>query len=112
MEVVNYQEMILTYNEYIVKVEKGCLYIANELRQGNKNALNEIINFSEGMEWLILVSRELKNENIETNLNEKNLLTYLKEINDAIQQDDLYLVADLFEYEIAAYFKNPAMIEG
>lgn len=111
MNEINYQEIIETFNEYILKVEQGCLYIANELREGHREALQEVANFSEGIEWLIVMSRELKKENITTFL-EEQLSNYLKEINQALQQDDLYLVADLFEYELAEYFKNPALIEG
>lgn len=112
MNEINYQEIIEIFNEYILKVEQGCLYIANELREGHREALQEVANFSEGIEWLIVMSRELKKENITTFLEEEQLINYLKEINQALQQDDLYLVADLFEYELAEYFKNPALIEG
>jgi len=112
MNEINYQEIIETFNEYILKVEQGCLYIANELREEHREALQEVANFSEGIEWLIVMSRELKKENITTFLEEEQLINYLKEINQALQQDDLYLVADLFEYELAEYFKNPALIEG
>lgn len=112
MKEIDYQEIITSYNDYIVKIEKGCIYIANELRQGNKKAMKNIIDFSEGLEWLILTSRELRKENVETNLDESYLIDQLQELNYAIQQDDLFLVADLFEYEMADYFKSPVLIKG
>lgn len=112
MSEINVEEIIELYNGYIIKISPGCVYIATELQKNNKNILNEIKNFSEGIEWLILASKRLKEHSIITNLNEENLIVFLKEINEALEIDDMVLVADLFEYEIAEYFKNPVLIEG
>lgn len=112
MPEINYQEIITTFNTYISKLERGCIYIAHEMRNENKEILQEIANFAEGIEWLIIMSRELKNVEIMPFLEEEKLVNYLKEITEAIQREDFYLVADLFEYEIAEYFKNPVLIEG
>lgn len=112
MSEVNMQELMESYNEYILKLEAGCLFIAEELRMNKEDAIQHIYNFSEGMEWLILVSRKFKEQQIEVELDEAKLIAQLQEINEAIQRKDMNLVADLFEYEIAEYFNTPKLIEG
>lgn len=109
---VDLTEIINMYNEYILKIENGCLYIAEKLREEDKECLNSIIDFSEGIEWIIIANEEISKNNIQTYLDKDLLIRYLENINEAIEKNDLFLIADLFEYEIAEYFKNPALIEG
>lgn len=95
-----------SYDEYIEKVPAGCIKIAEELRKENMDILKSIIDFSEGMEWLITVSEYLYEQGVNTNLSQSHLMDYLNNINEALIQEDFYLVADLFEYEIADYFEK------
>lgn len=95
-----------SYNEYIEKVPAGCIKIAEELRKENMDILKSIIDFSEGMEWLITVNEHFAEQGFQMELNQAMLIDYLNNINEALMQEDFYLVADLFEYEIADYFEK------
>lgn len=95
-----------SYDEYIEKVPAGCIKIAEELRKENMDILKSIIDFSEGMEWLIAVNNHFTEQGIQMELNQPLLIDYLNNINEALMQEDFYLVADLFEYEIADYFEK------
>lgn len=106
-------ELITSYNNYIRKLSKGCLVISELLREEKYvQALENIANFSEGINWIIQVRKELKNEIGIFQLNLKEIEGFLNEINEGLEIQDYVLVADLFEYELAEYFKNPALIEG
>lgn len=95
-----------SYNEYIAKIPNGCIKIAQELRKENMDILKSIIDFSEGMEWLIAVNNHFTEQGVQMELNQSMLIDYLNNINEALIQEDFYLVADLFEYEIADYFEK------
>lgn len=46
-------EIVDEYYKYIAKIPAGLQYIADSLRSGNvPTALNEILNFSEGITWI------------------------------------------------------------
>lgn len=96
-----------SYYEYISKVETGCLTIANQLRIGNMNeAFSGIMNLAEGIQWLLSVEQLMlaNNYKIKSRINEAN--DYLKDINEALENEDYVQVADLFEYEIHEIFSS------
>ena len=105
-ESITLEDLKSSYDEYIKKVPSGSISIAEELRKENMDILKSIIDFSEGIEWLITVGGYLKDNAIEINLDKELLIDYLNNINEALIQEDFYLVADLFEYEIADYFEK------
>ena len=104
-------ELVADFNDYIKRVEAGSVTIANLLRENEtKSALNSISSFVEGMNWLIVVSKHLKEHKIDTTFNEQKVITYFEEINEGLSVQDYFLVADLFEYEIATYFQELPLI--
>lgn len=95
------------YYDYVTKIQKGCQVISDSLREGKLNvAIESIIDFSEGLRWLLSVEDSMMNNQykIESSINDAS--KYLNEINNALEQQDFVLVADLFEYEIKSIFKD------
>lgn len=100
-------ETIESYNNYLARLPEGCLQIANKLREEQLQiALNEISNFSEGVSWLLEVGTLLIQNDVAVKIDINRIQHFFVEINDALQIEDYNLVADLFEYEIADFFKN------
>lgn len=100
-------EVIESYNEYLMKVPTGSLLIANTVREDNKElALQMILEFSEGVSWLVEATQLLSLNNIEVRFEVEKIMEFLEEINSGLEIQDYVLVADLFEYEIAPFFEE------
>lgn len=111
------QELIIdtinSFNEYLLKLPKGCNEIANLLRVNNiPEALISIMNFTEGTMWLVKVNDLLIKSGVEYNLQSDRINDFLNEINTGLQIQDYVLVADIFEYEIAPFFEESEGIKG
>lgn len=105
-------ESVESYNEYLVKVPAGCLAIAEHLRNEEVHeALQIILQFSEGAMWLVDASTALQNLDVAVVLPVEKIHEFLNEINSGLEIQDYVLVADLFEYEIAPFFENCTTIE-
>ncbi|MEC1178882.1 hypothetical protein P9B03_10335 [Metasolibacillus meyeri] len=100
-------DVIVSFNEYVGKVPDGCNYIEERLRLDNvKEGLDAIKDFSEGMLWLVDAAELLKQNEINVEFDIKDIMEFLNEINEALMNEDMYLVADLFIYEIKPYFEK------
>ncbi|WP_369381010.1 hypothetical protein [Lysinibacillus fusiformis] len=98
-------EIVDEYYKYIAKIPAGLQYIADSLRSDNvQTALNEILNFSEGITWIKQMEEILSDQGVNTNLNKQQLEGYLNLINEGLEKQDFVLVADIFEYEMLPYF--------
>ncbi|MCP1143740.1 hypothetical protein [Lysinibacillus endophyticus] len=96
-----------SYYEYVSKIAPGCEAIANQLRLGEINdALHLIINFAEGLSWLLSVEEKMKEYELKINSRIGEAQSFLKEINHELEQGDYITVADLFEYEIYPLFSS------
>ncbi|MGG2075408.1 hypothetical protein AB1J28_18830 [Lysinibacillus irui] len=106
-------ETIESYNNYLQVVPNGCLKIAERLREDQiAVALNDIKDFSEGVIWLIDAGILLSKNNVDVSLDINQIQDFLNEINTGLQIKDYNLVGDLFEYEIAEFFKAIALIKN
>lgn len=106
-------EVIESVNDYIEKVQIGSVRIAEMLRNDEiQEALQSILNFSEGMGWLVDASNLLKQNDIDVSLEVEQIHEFLHEINTGLEIQDYVLVADMFEYEIAPFFENVERIQG
>ncbi|CAM5191050.1 hypothetical protein UACE39S_04181 [Ureibacillus acetophenoni] len=106
-------EVIESYNNYIGRVSAGCIQIAEHLRKDEiSEAMQMILQFSEGMGWLVQVSELLNQNNVEVNLESEKVNEFLNEINHGLEIQDYVIVADMFEYEIAPFFEESPHIEG
>lgn len=106
-------EVMESYNEYLNNIEKGIEYIATSLREDKINdGLLAIKDFSGGMLWLSEASELMKKNGAIAELGIEQLQEFLIEINEGLEKQDYVLVADLFEYEIAPFFKEVKQAVG
>lgn len=96
-------ESIINYTE---KIPNGSIKIAQFLRNGESDrAFNSIVDFIEGIDWLISSINILLNYNYTITFDKSLLNSLLNEINDAMKNKNESLLADLFEYEISEFFE-------
>lgn len=98
-------ELKNTYYDYVGNVSEGCQTIANTLRQEELiQAFQSIANFAEGLEWLLTVEHAMQVQGWTINSRIEEAQWVMKEINAALENQDLTLTADLFEYELVPIF--------
>jgi len=96
-----------SYYEYVSKIAPGCEAIANQLRLGNNNdALQSIINFAEGLSWLLSVEEGMGENGFKISTRIAEVQSFLVEVNFELEQSNYITVADLFEYEIYPLFSS------
>lgn len=101
------QDIKQSYYEYISKVGEGCLTIANLIRTGkHQDAFASILDFTEGIEWLLMVEQALHNQGYAINSRIAEANEFLQEINSAFENQDFVTIGDLFEYEIHPLFSS------
>lgn len=106
-------EVIESYNEYLTKVPTGSIGIANSLRKDQtQEALQLILDFSDGMGWLAQATELLQKNDVHTSLDITKIHEFLNEINNGLEIQDYVLVADMFEYEIAPFFEEVVPLKG
>jgi len=102
-----------SYNEYLVKIPHYCQVIADLLRTTQeKESLKLILQFSEGVDWLIEVNVSLNKNGINSTLEIEKIHEFLSEINYGLEIRDFILVADIFEYEIKPFFESCSLYEN
>ena len=106
-------EVIESFNDYVERVKLGSVKIAEMLRNDEiQEALQNILNFSEGMGWLVDAANLLKQNDVDVRLEVEQIHEFLHEINTGLEIQDYVLVADMFEYEIAPFFESVQRIQG
>jgi len=106
-------DVIASYNDYLMKVPAGSIQIANYLREDNVgNALQMILDFSEGMGWIVQAVELLGKNGVEAVFEVEKIHEFLHEVNAGLEIQDYVLVADMFEYEIAPFFEEVQPIVG
>ena len=104
-------DTVKSYNEYLPKVVAGSHEIAENLRSDNvAPALTMILDFTEGMSWLVEAIELFKKNEVDANLHIDKIHEFLHEINAGLEMQDYVLVADMFEYEIAPFFEEATPI--
>lgn len=100
-------ELIDSYNDYMKKVPVGCQKIADSLREDMiAEAMQDIINFTEGANWLSQASIYFQQNGISVELETEKIHDYLNEVNSGLEMQDYIVVADMFEYEILPFFEE------
>lgn len=93
-------EALETAKIYINNLKEAIDKIYNYISEGRENdALVLIPNFTEGIEWLsevLVLTKDVHKKDL--NIDELNNI--LKEVIEAIENEDYILVGDLFKYEI------------
>lgn len=107
------EEIIESYNNYLVNMPNGCQKLVSLLQQDNyEEALEQIKFFSEGISWLIDVKDKLIMHDILVEFDENKIIEYLNEINEGLEKRDYLLVAELFEYEIIPFLMECTTIKN
>lgn len=106
-------KVVESYNAYIKNIAPGSVQIAEHLRKDEvQDALQLILQFSEGMGWLVQASDLLDQNGVKVTLEIEKIHEFLNEINNGLEIQDYVLVADMFDYEIAPFFEQVVQIEG
>lgn len=107
MTEVTVQSVLEDYQAYLSNIPNGLLTLIDLFRnQQYKDALKVLGDFSEGLLWLEQASGYLKASNIGIEYDIQKVINNLEEINEALQNEDFLLVADILEYELLEYFTN------
>jgi hypothetical protein len=106
-------EILEDYNNYLERVPKGTIQIAEQLREDNmQEAFSAIKDFSEGVLWLSHASGFLKLNGAQAELDILKIQEFLVQVNEGLEKQDYVLVADMFEYEIAPFFEEVESAKG
>jgi len=96
-----------SFYEYITRVANGTEIIADYLREDKVGeAMQLIVQFSEGVTWLIQVILLMRENYYYINIDPSQLNQFLIEVNDGLERQDYVIVADMFEYEIKPFFQE------
>ncbi|TKI53498.1 hypothetical protein FC756_23500 [Lysinibacillus mangiferihumi] len=102
---MNIKELKDLYYEYTQRIAPGINSIVLKLRSNDlEAAFADIFNFSEGIEALIKIEQALMSESYKINSRITEATEIFLQVNEAIEQEDITLVADIFEYEILPLF--------
>lgn len=101
------ENVIESYATYIEKLPTGCMMISEQLREGNiQGSLDNIKNFTDGLLWLMKAKELLESNGVVIKFSILDIQKHLNEINNGLEVEDYFLVADLFEYEMVPYFQS------
>lgn len=99
-------ESLEMFYKYVENLPKACSYISNLIKEDNiSEAFNLILNFTEGVDWIVQMNRLLVNERAIHPIEIEKLQLFLSEITEGLQVQDYIVIADLFEYEIVPFFE-------
>jgi len=105
-------ETMESYNEYLGNIVLGSDSIISKIQNNEvPQALLLILQFSEGMTWLIDVNHKLTELGYDNELNHESIQGFLNEINNGLEIQDFVLVSDIFEYEIKPFFESCSLYE-
>lgn len=101
------QSIYEDYQNYISKVPAGIEYLFDAFRENRiQEGLDSLGNLSEALTWLVNAAEYLKVSDFGVEFDINKVITNLDEINEALQNQDFLLVADILEYELYEYFKG------
>ncbi|UXJ69542.1 hypothetical protein [Lysinibacillus fusiformis] len=104
-------ETMDSYNQYIKNIVNGCELIYTNLRNNDEHVLKAILQFSEGVSWLIEVNQKLAGLGYPNEFSITTIETFFQEVNSGLEIQDYLLVADLFEYEIKPFFETVSLYD-
>lgn len=105
-------ETVESYNNYLIKIPRGCQTVADLLRADQiRNAMQIVADFSDGVIWLTTANDMFQKNGFKSELDSKKIHEFLNEVNNGLEIQDYVLVADMFEYEIKPFFEKYSAIE-
>ncbi|GEK31434.1 hypothetical protein KZO01_17430 [Kurthia zopfii] len=104
---IQIEEVVSDYNDYIHRIPAGCSQIVRFINENRiSEALEMVVDFSEGITWLTSARSYLEAEGITLDWKENQVTDFLNEINSGLEVGDFVIVSDIFEYEIIPFFKG------
>lgn len=107
------QEILESYNNYISNLPTGIEGLIKNINDGNNTEVtNNLIELTEGINWLIQLKVILKNSFDIELFDEKELLEITVNINEALELGDFVLMTDILAYEMTPFIKkcNPVKL--
>ncbi|WP_427109443.1 hypothetical protein [Lysinibacillus xylanilyticus] len=99
------EELMGDFNSYKNRVSSSSNELIAHFRSLNiQKGIEGILNFSEGMDWLVNAHKFFVMNKLSSDLDEQKIIEILSEINNALEKKDYFLVADIFEHEVKSYF--------
>lgn len=100
------QEMLMTLNEYLEAMIEDISMVVNLMREDEvSKSLVYVTDLTEGFQVVFDAINGI-NDIISPKFDGQVLLDFIKEIVEALENEDYVLLADLLEYEIIDLFKN------
>ncbi|MBH0164046.1 hypothetical protein IHV12_03920 [Fictibacillus sp. 7GRE50] len=94
-------ETIQSIEEFLPKVSHSCLIITEQIRSDNESqAMYHINQFIAAVEWLTQAINGIKSLGYIINIDTKEINQHLLETKEGLENNDLVLIADMFEYEL------------
>lgn len=95
-------ETLDSLKEYTPRLKEASESIAESLQSGDQNkSVQQLPQFFEGIQWVVSAINGLKQNGYDLSVDTLYLNEFLKEIEEAIINQDYVLLADLLEYEIS-----------
>lgn len=93
-------EVLQTANEYLNNLKNGILRLVELMQQEKDQEANLLIpQISDGIDWILKaveLTRDVQKEYIKSD----DINEYLEAILEAMENEDIILVGDLFNYEV------------
>lgn len=100
------KELLKTVDNYLYNLRNGIKNVSDLIQEGKEQeALNIIAQIADGLQWVEEAINATKYYH-DNKLSLKEMNEFLKEISEALENEDYILVSDLFEYEIMPIMKK------
>lgn len=101
------QETMESYYEYVLKIEGGCLIIANAFENMDVQiGIQGVQTFSEGLSWLLEAESLLQMQSYQIASPISQIAVLFEKINDALEAHKYQEVGFLFKEEMQPLFKK------
>ncbi|WP_419877936.1 hypothetical protein [Brevibacillus centrosporus] len=96
------EETIESINDYLPKLSAAAEKISSDIQYNRDNWLDTLLQFLDGMEWLIQAMQGIKNLNdqILKEWDHETLISLLIQMNQALEQNDFVTMSDLLQHEM------------
>lgn len=100
------EETIQTLDEFIPNVISASRNLAENLRKGESLDTSVLSKLLEAIQWCLSAIEGLQKNNSLTGIPLAAITEPLGELEEALENQDHIMIADLLEYEIAAVFEE------
>lgn len=99
------QEILATINEYLEKLAASLQEIADQLRERKSYQMTDFVSIFEGIRWVSAALTGTTDEHsIDFDIKKQNAI--LSKTLNAIESNDVVLMANIIEYEFIPFFNE------